>query len=101
MQIPCIERNAMGAIKPSTPPAWPCAATAHVVSLDKVIKTMMQTGADMKEIQGDLARRAGGECGGMLKQHRANHSWRANGRGAKPIGDGCCDAQLAHRSGEH
>ena len=42
----------------------------HVVSLDKVIKTMMQTGADMKSKYKETSRGAGGECGGMLKQHR-------------------------------
>lgn len=49
VQIPCIERNAMGAVK-----AINAARIAmygdgsHYVSLDAVMKTMMQTGADMK-----------------------------------------------------
>jgi L-serine dehydratase len=49
VQIPCIERNAMAAIK-----ALNAARIAlrgdgsHLVSLDKVIKTMRETGADMK-----------------------------------------------------
>lgn len=49
VQIPCIERNAMGAVK-----AINAARLAkrgdggHKVSLDKVIKTMRDTGADMK-----------------------------------------------------
>jgi L-serine dehydratase len=49
VQVPCIERNAMGAVK-----ALHAARMAlrgdgqHYVSLDKVIKTMAQTGADMK-----------------------------------------------------
>jgi L-serine dehydratase len=48
VQIPCIERNAVAAVKAIT-----AARTAlrgdgtHVVSLDKVIKTMRETGADM------------------------------------------------------
>jgi L-serine dehydratase len=48
VQIPCIERNAMGAVK-----AIHAARLAlrgdgeHTVSLDKVIATMRQTGADM------------------------------------------------------
>ncbi len=48
VQVPCIERNAMGAVK-----AIHAARLAlrgdgtHCVSLDKVIKTMRQTGADM------------------------------------------------------
>ena len=51
VQIPCIERNAMGAIK-----AIDAARLAllgdgqHSVSLDKVIATMKRTGDDMKEI---------------------------------------------------
>ena len=51
VQIPCIERNAMGAIK-----AIDAARLAllgegeHHVSLDKVIATMKRTGADMNEI---------------------------------------------------
>ncbi len=51
VQIPCIERNAMGAVK-----AIEAARLAllgdgrHTVSLDKVIATMMRTGRDMNEI---------------------------------------------------
>jgi len=51
VQIPCIERNAMGAIK-----AIDAARLAllgdgqHSVSLDKVIATMKRTGADMNQI---------------------------------------------------
>jgi L-serine dehydratase len=51
VQIPCIERNAMGAIK-----AIDAARLAllgdgqHSVSLDKVIATMKRTGRDMNEI---------------------------------------------------
>ena len=51
VQIPCIERNAMGAIK-----AVDAARLAmlgdgqHSVSLDKVIVTMMRTGQDMNDI---------------------------------------------------
>ena len=51
VQIPCIERNAMGAVK-----AIDAARLAllgdgtHSVSLDKVIATMKRTGADMSQI---------------------------------------------------
>lgn len=51
VQIPCIERNAMGAVK-----ALDAAKIAllgdgiHHVSLDRVIDTMKRTGADMNEI---------------------------------------------------
>ena len=49
VQIPCIERNAMGAIKAINAARIALRGDGqHVVSLDKVIKTMMQTGADMK-----------------------------------------------------
>ncbi|SFC43288.1 L-serine dehydratase [Polaromonas sp. OV174] len=49
VQIPCIERNAMGAIKAINAARMALRGNGtHVVSLDKVIKTMMQTGADMK-----------------------------------------------------
>ena len=49
VQIPCIERNAMGAIKAINAARMALRGDGqHVVSLDKVIKTMMQTGADMK-----------------------------------------------------
>jgi L-serine dehydratase len=49
VQIPCIERNAMGAIKAvnATRMAMRGDGTHHV-SLDMVIKTMRDTGADMK-----------------------------------------------------
>ena len=49
VQIPGIERNAMGAIKAINAARMALRGDGqHVVSLDKVIKTMMQTGADMK-----------------------------------------------------
>ena len=49
VQIPCIERNAMGAIKAINAARMALRGDGtHVVSLDKVIRTMMQTGADMK-----------------------------------------------------
>ena len=57
VQIPCIERNAVGAIK-----AIGAARMAlhgdgrHHVSLDKVIKTMRETGADMKTKYKETAR---------------------------------------------
>jgi L-serine dehydratase len=48
VQIPCIERNAMGAVK-AINAAWLALSGdgQHQVSLDKVIETMRQTGADM------------------------------------------------------
>ncbi len=49
VQIPCIERNAMGAVKAIN--AWRMACRGdgtHWVSLDKVIHTMRETGRDMQ-----------------------------------------------------
>ncbi len=57
VQIPCIERNAIGAVK-----AVAAARTAlrgdghHIVSLDSVLKTMRQTGADMSVKYKETAR---------------------------------------------
>ncbi len=49
VQIPCIERNAMGAIKAINAQRLAFRGDgAGMVSLDKVIKTMRDTGADMK-----------------------------------------------------
>ena len=63
VQIPCIERNAMGAVKAYTAyliareglPQW------HIVGLDTAVEAMRQTGRDMKAeyretSQGGLAR---------------------------------------------
>lgn len=50
VQIPCIERNAMGAIKAINAARMALRGDgSHFVSLDKVIKTMKQTGKDMKK----------------------------------------------------
>ncbi|MDR3506856.1 MAG: L-serine ammonia-lyase [Caulobacteraceae bacterium] len=49
VQIPCIERNAMGAVKAVTAASLAMRGDGeHLVSLDKVIATMRQTGADMQ-----------------------------------------------------
>lgn len=49
VQIPCIERNAMGAVKGINAARISMYGDgSHFVSLDAVMKTMMQTGADMK-----------------------------------------------------
>ncbi len=49
VQIPCIERNAMGAVKAINAARIALRGDGyHYVSLDKVIKTMRETGADMK-----------------------------------------------------
>jgi len=61
VQIPCIERNAMGAVKAINAARLSMRGDgSHKVSLDQVIATMRQTGADMSTIyketsQGGLA----------------------------------------------
>lgn len=61
VQIPCIERNAMGAVKAVNAARLALLGDGqHYVSLDKVIATMKQTGKDMMSIyketsQGGLA----------------------------------------------
>ncbi|MCF6300802.1 MAG: L-serine ammonia-lyase [Proteobacteria bacterium] len=57
VQIPCIERNAMGAVKSIN--AFRMADKndgSHWVSLDKVILTMKATGDDMKEMYKETSR---------------------------------------------
>jgi L-serine dehydratase len=49
VQVPCIERNAMAAVKAINAARIAMRGDGrHIVSLDKVIKTMRETGADMK-----------------------------------------------------
>lgn len=57
VQIPCIERNAMGAVKAINASRMALRGDGrHFVSLDKVIKTMRETGADMKTKYKETAR---------------------------------------------
>ena len=57
VQIPCIERNAMGAVKAINAARLALRGDGrHYVSLDKVIATMRQTGADMKSKYKETAR---------------------------------------------
>ena len=49
VQVPCIERNAMASVKAINAARIALRGSGqHIVSLDKVIKTMRETGADMK-----------------------------------------------------
>jgi L-serine dehydratase len=51
VQIPCIERNAMGAVKAVNASRMALMGDGeHYISLDKVITTMKQTGMDMQTI---------------------------------------------------
>ncbi len=57
VQVPCIERNAMGAIKAINASRLALRGDgSHKVSLDKVIKTMRETGADMQSKYKETAR---------------------------------------------
>ena len=57
VQIPCIERNAMAAVKAINAARIAMRGDGqHFVSLDKVIKTMRETGADMKTKYKETAR---------------------------------------------
>ena len=57
VQVPCIERNAMAAVKAINAARISMRGDGqHYVSLDKVIKTMRETGADMKTKYKETAR---------------------------------------------
>jgi L-serine dehydratase len=57
VQVPCIERNAMGAVKAINAARLALQGDGtHKVSLDKVIKTMWRTGADMSSKYKETAR---------------------------------------------
>ncbi|MFF3465421.1 L-serine ammonia-lyase [Streptomyces sp. NPDC001984] len=57
VQIPCIERNGMAAVKAVTAARMAMRGDgSHMVSLDKVIKTMKDTGADMSVKYKETAR---------------------------------------------
>ncbi|MFC8125056.1 L-serine ammonia-lyase [Streptomyces sp. NPDC057302] len=57
VQIPCIERNGMAAVKAVTAAKMAMRGDGnHKVSLDKVIKTMKETGADMSVKYKETAR---------------------------------------------
>ncbi len=57
VQVPCIERNAMGAVKAINAARLALRGDGqHYVSLDKVIRTMRETGRDMKSKYKETAR---------------------------------------------
>ena len=83
VQIPCIERNAIGSVKAINAARLALAGDgAHHVSLDAAIKTMRETGADMAtQVQGDVARgprpqrRRVLTAGGRVVDATARRSW--------------------------
>jgi L-serine dehydratase len=57
VQIPCIERNAIGSVKAINAARMALAGDGtHLVSLDAAIKTMRETGADMASKYKETAR---------------------------------------------
>ncbi len=48
VQIPCIERNAIGAVKAINAARMACNESDHKISLDRVIEVMLRTGLDMQ-----------------------------------------------------
>ncbi len=57
VQIPCTERNAVGSVQAITASRLALRGdNPHTVSLDQVIKTMMEAGADMKVKYKDTSR---------------------------------------------
>jgi L-serine dehydratase len=57
VQVPCIERNAMGAIKAISAARMALRGSGeHFVSLDQVIQTMRETGRDMQDKYKETAR---------------------------------------------
>ena len=57
VQIPCIERNAMGAVKAINASRLALQGSGkHIVTLDNAIKTMLETGKDMKSKYKETAR---------------------------------------------
>ena len=57
VQVPCIERNAMAAIKAISAARMALRGDgSHLVSLDKVIHTMRETGKDMQDKYKETAR---------------------------------------------
>lgn len=57
VQVPCIERNAMASVKAINAARMALRGDGkHFVSLDKAIKTMRDTGRDMKDKYKETAR---------------------------------------------
>ena len=71
VQIPCIERNAVGSVQAIRRPGWHLHGDGqHTVSLDKVIKTMMLLGGHEDQVQGDRARWPSCQYRGVLREDK-------------------------------
>jgi L-serine dehydratase len=70
VQIPCIERNAIASVKAINAARLALSGNgSHKVSLDKAIKTVRDTGRDMKgEGQRDVPRRPGRQRHRVLRR---------------------------------
>src|SRR3546814_15598451 len=67
VQVPCIERNAFGAIKAINAASLALRGDGrHLVSLDQVIEALMRTGRDMNSKRSEK-RRVGQECVSTLR----------------------------------
>ena len=70
VQVPCIERNAIAAVSHQRGANGLRGDGQHFISLDKVIRTMRDTGADMHDkYKGNLARGPGGERHRVLNRN--------------------------------
>jgi L-serine dehydratase len=96
VQIPCIERNAIAAVR-----AVDCAAYAllsdghHIVSFDEVVRTMWETGCDLKASYRETAR------GGLARVHALRrkdagsfHGQLSAVAGSTLVGDDRCKVGL-------
>ena len=100
VQVPCIERNALGAVKAVTAASLALKGDGtHFVPLDAAIETMRQTGLDMSEKYKETSR-AGWRSTIPIVDRRRSH--RAGPRpGATPFGlsrQGGRDRLLCHAS---
>ncbi|KAG0772792.1 hypothetical protein G6F22_015436 [Rhizopus arrhizus] len=92
VQIPCIERNAMASIKAVNAARMALRGDGqHYVSLDSVIKTMRETGADMKTkyketARGGLARRDAGRDRRVRREHGRDAAAAGDARGLEGLG---------------
>ena len=93
VQIPCIERNAVGSIQAIHARLALHGDGIHTVSLDKVIKTMMQTGADMKSQ--DTRRLHAAAC----RQHRGVLTPQPSNANSPQTDDDRNDSQVPVRAG--
>ena len=89
VQIPCIERNAMASVKAINAARMALRGDGkHIVTLDKVIKTMRETGADMKVKYKETSR--GGLAVNVIECSITQDTLP---------GDGPVEAQVLRRSG--